>query len=193
MEESPSFAEPYLSNLAVELRKLKSLADRAVAQVRDDDLFAALDPESNSLAILLQHLSGSLRSRFTDFLTTDGEKPDRHRDGEFEVAPGTARGDVLARWEEGWRRLLETVDGLGAADLGRTVTIRGEPHIVLQALQRALGHCAYHTGQIVLLAKHARSSNWQTLTVPRGKSEELNRKMAARAEPGRRETASKPS
>jgi hypothetical protein len=174
------FASQYLTNAAVEFRKLKSLADRALAQVGDDELFATLDPESNSLAVLVRHVGGNLRSRFRDFLTTDGEKPDRDRDAEFVVAPGTTRADLLTVWESGWTTLLGAVEALVPADVGRSVVIRGEPHSLVQALERALSHLAYHTGQIVLLAKHARSRDWQTLSVPRGGSAELNRKLTER-------------
>jgi hypothetical protein len=181
MEETLNMADHYLKDVAVELRKLKTLADKAIAQVEDGDLTAVLDPESNSIAILMQHLGGNLRSRFTDFLTADGEKPDRHRDAEFEAAPGTTRADLLARWELGWNRLFETVDGLLASDLGKTVTIRSEPHSVPQAIQRALIHCAYHVGQIVLLAKHARQAEWKNLSVPKGGSARHEQEVAARA------------
>jgi hypothetical protein len=171
----------YLENAAVEFRKLKTLADRAIAQVGDEDLFTALDPESNSLAVLMRHVGGNLRSRFRDFLTTDGEKPERDRDAEFSVPPGTTRADLLAVWETGWTTLLGSVDALLPADLEKTVTIRGEPLSLVQALERALSHVAAHTGQIVFLAKHLRGSAWQTLSVPRGASAELNRRMAEKA------------
>jgi Protein of unknown function (DUF1572) len=180
------FAEHYLDDLRREFRKLKSQAERALSQVSDADFFTNLDTEANSLAVLVKHVGGNLRSRWTDFLTTDGEKPDRRRDSEFVIDPGTTRADLLARWEEGWQRLLSTVDALTPADLSRTVTIRAEPHTVPQALHRSLTHSAYHTGQIVLLAKHWAGDSWQTLSVPRGKSEEFNRKMLAEAEERRR-------
>jgi hypothetical protein len=174
-------AGSYLQDVTSELRKLKTQADRALAQVPEGGLFATLGEESNSLAVLLQHVGGNLRSRFRDFLTTDGEKPDRRRDAEFEVAPGTTTAGVLAVWETGWTTLFEATGALRPDDLGRTVTIRGEPHSVLQALQRAYGHLAYHNGQIVLLAKHLCGSEWQTLSVPRGGSAALNRELAERA------------
>lgn len=174
-------AHRYLENVASEFRKLKTQADRALAQVPDDGFFTTLGEESNSLAVLLQHVGGNLRSRFRDFLTTDGEKPDRDRDAEFEVAPGTTREGVLAVWEAGWTTLVGAVGALLPDDLGRTITIRREPHSVIQALQRALLHLAYHNGQIVLLAKHLRGDEWQTLTVPRRGSAELNRRMEERA------------
>jgi len=175
------FGYHYLENAAVELRKLKTLADRAIAQVKDEDLFATLDPESNSLAVLMRHVGGNLRSRFRDFLTADGEKPDRDRDSEFVVPEGTTREDLLAVWETGWTTLFESVDALLPADLEKTVTIRGEPHSLVQALERALAHLAYHVGQIVFLAKHLRGADWQNLSVPRGASADFNRRMAEKA------------
>lgn len=175
------FGYHYLENAAVELRKLKTLADRAIAQVPDEELSTALDPESNSLAVLMRHVGGNLRSRFRDFLTTDGEKPDRDRDSEFVAPPGTTREDLLATWETGWTTLLDSVDALLPADLEKTVVIRGEPHSLIQALERALVHLAYHVGQIVFLAKHLRGADWQNLSVPRGASAEFNRKMAKKA------------
>ena len=142
-----TFAEEYLKQAAAEVTRYKTLAERAIAQVSDDDLHHAPDPESNSIAVIVQHIAGNLRSRWTDFLTSDGEKPDRNRDGEF-------------------------VDrGFGRQDLLRTVTIRGEPHSVIRAIERAVSHCSYHCGQIVFLAKAIRSTQWQTLSIARGDSE----------------------
>jgi hypothetical protein len=166
----------YLRDVAARFRQTKDLADRALVQVRDEDLTAALDPESNSLATLVRHLAGSLRSRWTDFLTTDGEKPDRDRDREFESTE-TTRGGLLADWEDGWGRLFATLETLGEDDLTRTVTIRAEPHTVIGAIDRSLTHCAYHVGQIVFLAKHLSSRSWQTLSVPRGGTRAFNEKM----------------
>ena len=179
MEETLNFAGSYLKDVAVELRKLKTLADKAIAQVEDPDLWTVLDPESNSLAMIVQHLGGNLRSRWTHFLTTDGEKPDRNRDAEFETATGANRASLLEGWELGWSCILETIDGLLVSDLGKTVTIRSAPLAVPQAIQRSLIHCAYHVGQIVFLAKHARSTEWKNLTVPKGASAQHNRAMAA--------------
>jgi hypothetical protein len=176
------FGDHYVENVAVEMRKLKTLADRAIAQVRDEDLTAALDPESNSLAVLMRHVGGNLRSRFRDFLISDGEKPDRDRDSEFVAPEGTTRADLRAVWETGWTTLLDSVDALLPADLEKTVTIRGEPHSLIQALERALVHLAYHVGQIVFLAKHLQGSAWKTLSIPRGASAELNRRLAEKAE-----------
>jgi uncharacterized damage-inducible protein DinB len=171
----------YLEDVADQLRSYKQLADRALAQVGDEDLFVILDPESNSLAMLIQHMAGNLISRWTDFLTTDGEKPDRDRDSEFEVRDGKTRADLLAHWEEGWRRLFAALAALTEEDLTRTVTIRAEPHSVIRAIDRQLMHQAYHTGQIVFLAKHLASGQWRNLSVPRGKTREFNAEMLARS------------
>jgi hypothetical protein len=157
----------YLEEATRELRRLKGVADRAVAQIRPEDLFATLDPETNSIAVIMKHLAGNMRSRWTDFLTTDGEKPDRDRDAEFEMAPTDTSEALLARWEEGWRILFQALAPLTAADLQRTVVIRGERLDVLHAVNRALSHYASHVGQIVLLAKHFAGARWQTLSVPR--------------------------
>lgn len=148
----------------------RTLAEKAAAQVDDGALFATLDPESNSIAVVMQHVGGNLRSRFTDFLTSDGEKPDRDRDGEFVTIAGETRDDVMVRWEAGWRALERTLATLRPEDLLRTVTIRGEPMLVVQALGRALAHVAQHAGQVVLLAKHHAREGWQTLSIPRGQS-----------------------
>jgi hypothetical protein len=164
----------YLQDVTEQFRTLKGLAERALAQVRDEDLTAALDAESNSLAVLLQHMGGNLRSRWTDFLTTDGEKPDRDRDSEFEVGEGTGRDALLARWEEGWDRLFGSLRTLTAEDLPRVVQIRAEPHTVVKAIDRSLTHVAYHVGQIVFLAKHLASETWRTLSVPRGGTKAFN-------------------
>lgn len=161
--------EEYLANVIAEFRRLKKLAEDAIAQVHDEDLVVTLDAESNSIAIVMKHMAGNLRSRFTDFLTTDGEKPDRNRDAEFEIHGAADRVKMLEHWERGWTTLFETLDGLFASDLLRDVYIRGERHSVLQALQRALTHQAYHAGQIVFLAKHFRSTAWKTLSMPRNR------------------------
>jgi hypothetical protein len=162
-------------------RSHKTLAESALAQVPNADIFRTIDRETNSLAILIQHMGGNLRSRFTDFLTTDGEKPDRHRDAEFEVTPETTREQLMARWEGGWGCLLSTLAGLTPDDLSKTITIRHEPHTVVEALMRSLCHQAYHVGQIVMLAKHYVSETWRPLTVPRGQTEEFNRRMEEKA------------
>jgi len=173
---SETAAALYLRDVTDRFRTQKDLADRALAQVRDEDLAFALDPESNSLAALVLHLGGNLRSRWTDFLTTDGEKPDRDRDSEFEPA-GIHRADLLARWEDGWGHLFATLESLTEEDLTRTVTIRAEPHSVIGAIDRSLTHCAYHVGQIVFLAKHLAGGGWKTLSVPRGGTRAFNAKM----------------
>ena len=175
-----TLASIYLADIADQFRQHKELAERALAQVGDGDLFRALDEESNSIAALVQHMAGNLRSRWTDFLTTDGEKPDRDRDAEFIANPATMRAALLARWEEGWQRALAALGELTAEDLGKTVHIRAEPHSVPRAIHRQLTHHAYHVGQIVLLARHFAGPQWQTLSVPRGKSREFNARMSAR-------------
>jgi hypothetical protein len=170
-------ATHYLEEIKRQFRGHKRMAEAAMTQLEDTDFFVALDPESNSVAALVKHIAGNARSRFTDFLTTDGEKPDRFRDQEFEVSAKTTRGEVLRWWEEGWSHVFSTLDALKPEDMQRTVTIRQEPHTVVQALNRALAHYAQHIGQIVFLAKHLRSTHWQTLSIPRGKSEDY--KVAA--------------
>lgn len=159
----------------------KKLGERAMAQCPDDALFVALDAESNSIAIIVKHLAGNMRSRWMDFLTTDGEKPDRHRDREFENPPQT-RGELLEMWERGWKYVFDALEPLSEGDLARTVTIRTEPHSVMQAISRQLAHYAHHVGQILFLAKHlafTKTGNWESLSVPRGKSAEMNAKVAA--------------
>jgi len=166
-------AADYLEEARRQFRGHKRLAEGAMAQLKDEELFVALDPESNSIAILVKHLAGNMRSRFTDFLTSDGEKPDRNRDQEFEINSATTRADVMRWWEEGWARVFAAIEALKPEDVMRTVTIRGEPHTVLQAINRQIAHYAQHTGQIVFLAKHFRSSEWKTLSIPRGKSQDF--------------------
>jgi Protein of unknown function (DUF1572) len=166
-------AAHYLDEAHRQMRGHKRLAEGAMSQLKDEELFVTLDPESNSIAVIVKHMAGNMRSRFTDFLTTDGEKPDRYRDREFDLSPATTRGDLTKWWEEGWARVFEASESLKPEDLMLTVTIRGEPHTVLQAINRQVAHYAYHTGQIVFLAKHIRSGKWKTLSIPRGKSEEF--------------------
>ena len=151
----------------------KRLADRAVEQVPDDKLHVALDANTNSIAVIMKHVAGNLISRWTDFLTTDGEKPGRNRDGEF-VDTFRSRAELLELWERGWSRLRETLHSLKPEDIGKTVLIRGEPHSVPLALQRSLGHTCYHIGQIVQVARFHAGEHWQTLTIPRGGSEQFN-------------------
>jgi hypothetical protein len=148
-----------------------------MAQLSDEELFRALDAEMNSVALNVKHIAGNMRSRWTDFLTTDGEKPDRQRDSEFIIDEGTTRADVMRWWEEGWRTTFAAIEPLQAEDVSREVSIRGEPHTVLMAINRQLAHYAYHVGQIVFLAKHFKSAAWQSLSIPRNQSETFNKSM----------------
>ncbi|HET8833445.1 MAG TPA: DUF1572 family protein [Gemmatimonadales bacterium] len=163
----------YLTDMRSQFIKLRSTAERAMAQVSDQDFARLLDAENNSIAITVKHIAGNLRSRCSDFLTSDGEKPDRDRDGEFVVGASDTRSNLMSQWQAGWDLLDEAVAALSAGDVERTVYIRAEPHTVLQALNRHLGHLSYHTGQIVLLAKHWAGSEWRTLTIPRGQSKQF--------------------
>jgi hypothetical protein len=158
-----------LADAAFVYRQQRRLAEGAVEQVDDQAFFHAADQYANSIAVIMKHVGGNLRSRWTDFLTTDGEKPDRNRDGEFSV-DGESRADVIRTWNEGWERLEGTLAALQPADLARTVTIRGEEHTVIQALIRNLAHASHHAGQIVMAAKELAGENWQTLSIPRGGS-----------------------
>jgi uncharacterized damage-inducible protein DinB len=170
----------YLREAAKDFRALRKQAERALVQVSDEEFFRAPAPDANSLAILVKHLAGNLRSRWTDFLTADGEKPDRRRDTEFELDPADTRAALMARWETGWAAVLGTLESLTPADLERTVTIRREPHSVIEATQRALTHAAGHVGQIVMLARMLAGPRWQTLSIPRGKSAEFEAQVRAR-------------
>lgn len=159
----------------------KKLAERAMAQCPDEALFITLDAESNSIAIIVKHLAGNMRSRWLDLLTTDGEKPDRNRDTEF-ATPPTTRAQLTEMWERGWKYVFDALEPLTEADLTRTVTIRTEPHSVMQAINRQVAHYAHHVGQILFLAKHltfTKTGKWESLSVPRGKSAEINAKVAA--------------
>jgi hypothetical protein len=166
------FASLYLEEMKRQFRGHKRMGEAAMAQLEDAEFFVAIDLESNSVAALVKHIAGNARSRFTDFLTSDGEKPDRFRDREFEVSEKTTREEVIGWWEQAWTHVFSAIDSLKPEDVQRIVTIRQEPHTVMQALNRSLAHYAQHIGQIVFLAKHLRSSRWQTLSIPRGKSEE---------------------
>ncbi len=176
-------SSPVLEAARDELQKIKRLADKAIAQLSDEDLHATIGPESNSVAILMRHMAGNMRSRWTDFLTSDGEKPDRQRDQEFED-PGQPRDALLAEWEDGWQRLFNALAPLTDADLQRTVTIRREPHTIYKAISRQVAHYAGHTYQILFLGKHLKGTAWKTLSIPRGQSEEFNRRMIARLKAG---------
>jgi hypothetical protein len=167
----------FLEDAIGRFRKIKKLGERAIAQVPDDALlFRQLDPESNSIAVIVRHMAGNMHSRWTDFLTTDGEKADRDRDGEF-VERETTRDELLATWERGWERVFAAVEALTGDDAMRTVTIRAEPHTVVQAVLRQVEHYGYHVGQIVFLAKHLASDRWRSLSVPRGQSLAFTEKM----------------
>jgi len=171
----------YLSDSLGLFHYYKKLADRAMAQCPEEALFTTLDCESNSIALIVKHMSGNMRSRFRDFLTSDGEKPDRHRDTEFENPPQT-RAELMQIWEAGWKYVFDALEPLTEADLTCTVTIRSEPHSVMQAINRQVAHYAHHVGQILFLAKHltiAKTGKWESLSVPRGKSAEFTAKVAA--------------
>ena len=172
------FTTSYVDDSVDLLRHYKTLAERAMDQITDEQLYATLDGEMNSIAVVAKHMAGNMRSRWTDFLTTDGEKPDRDRDAEF-VDPPATREALLHVWEDGWSRVFQALEPLSDADLGRTVTIRGEAHSIMQAINRQMAHYANHVGQIVLLAKHFAHDRWQSLSVPRNRSTEFNRKVAA--------------
>lgn len=167
------FTGSYIKEAGDILRHYKRLAERAIAQAPDEALTATLDRESNSIATIMKHLAGNMRSRWTDFLTTDGEKSFRNRDAEFETPPQT-RAEMLEAWEAGWKSVFDTLEKLSDSDLSRRITIRNEPHSVMQAINRHIAHLSYHTGQIVYLAKHFASNDWKALTIPRGKSTEFN-------------------
>ena len=172
------FTTSYVKDSIGVFHYYKKLGERAMAQCPDEALFTILDAESNSIAIIVKHMAGNMRSRWRDFLTSDGEKPDRQRDTEFE-APPTTRVEMMEMWEHGWKLVFDALEPLGDADLTRTITIRTEPHSVTQAINRQVAHYSYHVGQIVFLARHFASDKWQTLTIPKRKSAEFNRQVAA--------------
>jgi hypothetical protein len=172
------FTTSYMEDARAVFRYYKKLVEGAMAQVTDEELYAVLDGEANSIAVIVKHMAGNIRSRWTDFLNTDGEKPDRNRDTEFIDPPGT-RGELTALWSEGWRCVFAALEPLSDSDLRRTITLRGEPHSVMQAINRQIAHYSYHCGQIVLLAKHFQHADWKPLSVPRNRSAEFNRRVAA--------------
>jgi hypothetical protein len=176
-------ATQYLTDALQSFRNYKRMAERAIEQVTDDEFFAQIDEESNSIAIIVKHIAGNARSRWRDFLTSDGEKPDRNRDTEFELIEDT-RESLMQFWELGWQTLFDNVGPLTEADFSKTVTIRGEPHTVVEAVNRQLTHYAYHIGQIVFLAKHLRSTEWKTLSVPRNRSADFNAYLAGKLSSG---------
>ena len=170
------FTTAYLKDSLSLFHYYKKLAERAMEQVSDLQLFEVLDDEMNSIAIIVKHMAGNMRSRWTDFLTTDGEKPDRNRDGEF-VSPSASRAELLRVWYAGWKCVFDALEPLSESDLTRRVTIRGEEHSVMQAVNRQIAHYAYHVGQIVFLAKHFQQAGWKSLTVPRNRSAEFNQRV----------------
>jgi hypothetical protein len=172
------FTTSYIEDSLAVFRYYKKLAENAMEQVADDQLFITIDLESNSIATVVKHMAGNMRSRWRDFLTSDGEKPDRNRDSEF-IDPPATRQELLALWEDGWGFVFSAIEPLSDADLARTITIRGEPHSVMQAINRQVAHYSYHVGQIVFLAKHLAGNRWRSLTIPRNRSGEFNQKVAA--------------
>jgi hypothetical protein len=172
------FSTSYIEDSLSLFRHYKKLAEHAIEQVSDEQLFTALDEEMNSIAIIVKHMAGNMRSRWTDFLISDGEKADRNRDSEF-VAPPATPEDLMRLWNDGWERIFEALRPLSDADMGREVFIRAEAHSVMQAINRQIAHYSYHCGQIVFLAKHFRGGEWKSLTVPRNKSAEFNRRVLA--------------
>jgi hypothetical protein len=168
-----SIPEAWLSDVLLQFRKYKAMAEAALAQVDDADFFRAIDPESNSIALVVKHLANNMRSRWTDFLTTDGEKPDRNRDSEFERESADSREGLRVRWEAGWTLTFAAIEPLQEADLLAEIPIRGQAHTVMQAVHRQLTHYAYHVGQIVFLAKHFAGSRWKSLSIPKGRSKDF--------------------
>lgn len=162
-------SQNFLDDSRKALRAYKKMTEKAFAQLRDEEFFRVLDPEANSIAVIVKHMAGNMFSRWTDFLTTDGEKPDRHRDLEFVIKADTTKDEILALWERGWDCVFAALDPLTVDDLEKTVTIRSEVHTVVEAINRQLMHYAYHIGQIAFLAKHFRSAEWQSLTIPRNR------------------------
>jgi Protein of unknown function (DUF1572) len=169
----------FIDGALTTFRANKGWADKAVGQLPDDKLYIALDPNTNSIAVIMKHVAGNLLSRWTDFLTTDGEKPWRNRDDEFDNS-FTTRDELTEYWNSGWQRLLDSLESLSTADLCKTVTIRGEPHTVPLAIQRSLAHCGYHVGQIILIARILAGDDWTTITIPRGTSGNFNQRVWAR-------------
>jgi len=179
MSDQP-LGQHYLDDALQTFRDYKQLAEGALAQISDEDFFKTLDEETNSIAVNMKHMAGNMISRWTDFLTTDGEKPERDRDIEFKMLPGTTKDEMVAYWEKGWQCVFDAIEPLQPDDLLRTFMIRGQEHTVVQAINRQLAHYAYHTGQIVYLAKHFKSNEWQSLSVPRNKSAEFNARLQNR-------------
>jgi len=182
----------YLDEVRRNFRGYKRMAEGAFEQINDEQFFAQIDPEANSIALVVKHMAGNMRSRWTDFLTSDGEKPDRKRDTEFELYGGQdTRARLMQRWEDGYKLIFDALAGLQPQDLGRTITIRKEPHTVLQAINRQMAHYAYHVGQIVLLAKHARGAEWKSLSIPKGMSEQFGQQAEREFRKKQEEAANK--
>jgi len=175
---SEAIVQNYLDDALSSLRAYKKLADKAIAQLQDEEFFVNLDEEGNSIAVVMKHMAGNMLSRWTDFLTSDGEKPDRNRDMEFLIEPHTSKDDVLAYWERGWKSVFDALEPLRPEDFEEKITIRGEEHTIVQAINRQLTHYAYHIGQIVFLAKHFRSAEWKSLSIPRHRSSDFNAYLA---------------
>ena len=176
---SEAIIQNYHEDAVKAMRAYKKLAEKAIAQVKDDEFFVTLDEEANSVAVIMKHIAGNAISRWTDFLTSDGEKPDRHRDMEFVIDPQTTKDDVLAYWERGWKCVFDALEPLTTQDFEKAVLIRGEKHTIAQAINRQLMHYAYHIGQIVFLAKHFRSAEWTSLSIPRNRSADFNAYLGA--------------
>jgi len=172
------FTVSYRDDSLAIFRQYKAHAEKAFAQLSDEQLMQQLDEESNSIAQIVKHVAGNMRSRWTDFLTTDGEKPDRNRDSEF-TSPPESREEIMKLWNDGWAILFGALEPLSDEDMGRTITIRGEPHSVMQAIQRQVAHYAMHIGQIVFIGKHLKSRDWQSLTIPKNRSADFNSRVAA--------------
>jgi len=172
---SDSIIQNYLADALSSFRAYKKLADKAIEQTKDDELFVKLDDEANSIAIVMKHMAGNMISRWTDFLNSDGEKPDRNRDMEFVIDEASSKDDLLAYWGRGWQCVFDAIEPLKSVDLERKVLIRGQEHTIVQAINRQLMHYSYHIGQIVFLAKHFRSSEWRSLSIPRNRSAEFNK------------------
>jgi hypothetical protein len=174
---SEAIVQNYFEDAIGSFKASKKLADKAIAQVKDEEFFVTLDEEANSIAVIMKHMAGNMFSRWTDFLTTDGEKPDRNRDMEFVIEATTTKNDVLDYWERGWACVFAAIEPLTPEDFEKTVMIRGEEHTIVMAINRQMMHYAYHIGQIVFLAKHFRSTQWNPLSIPRNKSAEFNARM----------------
>jgi len=173
-----AIVQNYFEDALSSFRAYKKLADKAIAQLQDEEFFVSLDEEANSVAVVMKHMVGNMLSRWTDFLTSDGEKPNRNRDMEFVIEPQTSKDDVLAYWERGWKSVFDALEPLRVEDFEKKITIRGEEHTIVQAINRQMTHYAYHIGQIVFLAKHFRSAEWKSLSIPRNRSADFNSYLA---------------